>query len=49
MRKYRFDDDVLKSMEAMPLPFAVYQYVDKRVYTLLLSDGLLKLFDYDSR
>ena len=35
--------------EGMRQPFAVYQMVDKRVVTLALSDGLLRLFGYTDR
>ena len=33
-------------MEAMRVPFAVYQFVDKRVVTLALSSGFCTLFGY---
>ena len=36
-------------MENLRQPFAVYQFVDKRVVTLLLSDGFCDLFGYEDR
>ena len=36
-------------MEASRMPFAVYQFVDRRVVTLILSDGFCDLFGYDDR
>ena len=48
-RVYRFDDAELKILEKQPIPLAVYQYVDRHVYTLALSDGFLKLFGYTDR
>ena len=46
---YRFDDAELRILEKQPLPLAVYQYVDRHVYTLALSDGFLELFGYTDR
>ena len=37
MDRYRFDSSVLASMEASPVPFAVYQLIDQRVVTLVIS------------
>ena len=36
-------------MEGLQQPFAVYQFVDKRVATLVLSDGFCELFGYTDR
>ena len=36
-------------MESLRQPFAVYQMVGKRVVTLVLSDGFMKLFGYKDR
>lgn len=33
-------------MESSPIPFAVYQFIDKRVVTLVLSEGFCKLYGY---
>ncbi len=37
------------ALEKLCQPFAIYQFIDKRVVTLLLSDGFLKLFGYKDR
>ena len=47
--KYQFPDDQMALMEAMRVPFAVYQFVGKRVVTLVLSQGFLDLFGYTDR
>ncbi len=44
MEKYRLPDDKRAQMERSPVPFAVYRFVDKRVETLVLSDGFRELF-----
>ena len=49
MEKYRYEPNVMASMEASPIPFAVYQFVDRRVVTLVLSAGFCKLFGYEDR
>ncbi len=49
MEKYRFDPKVLASMEASPVPFAIYQFIDRRVVTLMLSAGFCELFGFDDR
>ena len=42
--KYRFDPQTLETLERLSVPFAVYQFVDKKVVTLALSEGFCKLF-----
>ncbi len=49
MSKYRFAPEVKAQMEASPVPFAVYQFIDRRVATLVLSAGFCELFGYDDR
>ncbi len=44
MEKYRYEKNELSLMENSPIPLAVYQYMDGRVVTLVLSAGLLDLF-----
>ena len=46
---YHFTDTELRFLEKQPAPLAVYQYVDRHVYTLALSDGFLELFGYTDR
>ena len=49
MEKYRFSEQELAMLERLRQPFAVYQFVDRRVVTLALSDGFCRLFGYDDR
>ena len=49
MKKYRIDDHTLDLIEASPIPFAVYQFVSRRVVTLALSAGFCRLFGYEER
>lgn len=47
MEKYRFDDERQSFIEGMQVPFAVYQFVDKRVVTIALSEGFCKMLGYE--
>ena len=47
--KYLFDHSTLETLERLSVPFAVYQFLNKRVVTLALSDGFCRLFSYDDR
>ncbi len=49
MERYRFEERIQAAYEGLQQPFAVYQFIDKRVVTLALSDGFLDLFGYDDR
>ena len=49
MEKYEFTAEARSLMEQMQVPFAVYQFLDKRVVTLALSDGFCRLFGYADR
>ncbi len=49
MERYEFSKEHLAFMEGLKQPFAVYQYVDKKVVTLALSDGFCALFGYEDR
>ena len=49
MEKYCFPTTERASLEASPIPMAVFQYLDHRVVTLLLSDGFCKLFGCTDR
>lgn len=46
MERFAFKTEVLREMEASPVPFAVYQFLDKRVVTLALSAGFCALFGF---
>ena len=49
MAKYKMPRQEKTALERLRQPFAIYQFVDKRVSTLVLSDGFCKLFGYDDR
>ncbi len=49
MEKYSFSQAERNMYEKLSVPFAVYQYVDKRVVTLALSDGFCELLGYEDR
>ena len=49
MKKYELPKDQLSFIERMRQPFAVYQYIDKKVVTLALSVGFCRLFGYEDR
>ena len=49
MNKHQFNETERNLMEQSRIPFAVYQFIDKRVVTLVLSDGFLDLFGYTDR
>ncbi|MBR5109732.1 MAG: GGDEF and EAL domain-containing protein [Clostridia bacterium] len=49
MERYQFPEEQRAWMESLRQPFAVYQMIGKRIETLLLSDGFLKLFGYTDR
>ena len=49
MDKYQLSPSEQKLLEGLAIPLAVYQFVNKRVVTLALSDGFCELFGYDRR
>ena len=49
MERYIFDETSKNILEKMRTPLAVYQFLNKRVVTVLLSDGFLDLFGFDDR
>ena len=49
MEKYVFKEETKAFMESSLIPYAVYQFIDNRVVTLILSDGFCKLFGYDDK
>ena len=49
MEKYRFSEETRKILERMKQALAVYQVIDGRIVTLLVSDGFRNLFGYQSR
>lgn len=49
MEKYRFDPAVFAALEKLRSPLAVYQFLEKRVVTIMLSDGFCDLFGFDDK
>ena len=49
MGRYNFTSEQRKLLEGLAQPLAIYQFVNKRVVTLVLSDGFCKLFGYEDR
>ena len=49
MNRYIYPDDVRAALEAQQQPVAVYQFLDKKVVTILVSDGFCELLGYDDR
>lgn len=47
MEKYRYSDEELKLLENSPIPFAIYQRVDGKVVTVVMSEGFLELSGYE--
>ena len=49
MERYEFTQEQQVCLERMKHPFAVYQFLNKKVVTLVLSDGFCDLFGYEDR
>ncbi len=49
MERYEFTQEQQACLEMMKHPLAVYQFLDKKVVTLVLSDGFCNLFGYENR
>ena len=49
MSKYEFSKEARQALEGLQQAFAIYQFINKRVVTLVLSEGFLELFGYDNR
>ncbi len=49
MERYQYSAEQRFLLECNPVPFAIYQFINKRVVTLILSDGFLELFGYNDR
>ena len=48
MERYKYDEKELKLIESSSIPLAVYQFIDKRVAIIALSEGFVKLIGLDS-
>ena len=49
MDRYQFSPQERATLEGLRHPLAIYQFLDRRVVTLILSDGFCKLFGYEDR
>lgn len=49
MDKYQFDESLHRELESSCIPFAVYQFIDRRVVTLVLSEGFMGVFGFTDR
>ena len=49
MERYEFSNESRELLEKSVIPFAIYQFIDKRVVTLIVSDGFCKLFHYERK
>ena len=49
MERYQFTQAELNCLEQLPTPLAVYQCVERHVYTLALSDGFREMFGYEDK
>ena len=47
MERYSFKPEIQDFIENTSVPYAVYQFIDKRVVTIALSAGFCKLFGYE--
>lgn len=48
MKTYEFSSETRSFLENIPIPLAIYQYVDDQIKPLLVSRAYLELFGYDS-
>ena len=46
MEKYRYSDEEQNLLENSPIPFGIYQVVDNKVVTIVLSEGFFELSGY---
>ena len=49
MERYVFTAEKKAALEGLRQPFAIYQFINKRVVTLVLSEGFCELFGYTDR
>ncbi len=47
MEKYCFNEDERATLERLNIAMAIYQFIDKRVVTILVTDGLCNLMGMD--
>ena len=49
MERYEFNKESRELLESSVIPFAIYQFIDKRVVALIISDGFIKLFHFKDK
>ncbi|MCR5419615.1 MAG: GGDEF domain-containing phosphodiesterase [Lachnospiraceae bacterium] len=49
MERYEYNETERKILEKSPVPYAIYQFLDRRVVTLIISDGFCRLFNYEDK
>ena len=49
MKRFEFDERTRAVLEGLKTPLAVYQFINNRVVTILLSDGFCELFGYTDK
>ena len=49
MEKYQFDSSTKSVLDKLRVPLGVYQFIDKRIVTVLLTDGFCDLFGFDNK
>ena len=49
MEKYQFSPEAKSVLEHLRAPLAVYQFIEKRVVTIILSDGFCDLFGFTDK
>ncbi|MCR4691077.1 MAG: GGDEF domain-containing phosphodiesterase [Lachnospiraceae bacterium] len=49
MQRYEYNKEERAVLERSRVPFAIYQLIEKRVVTLVISDGFCRLFGYEDR
>ena len=49
MKRYRFPEREQTVLENMQMPFAIFQLVDKRIVSLVVSSGFCELLGSDDR
>jgi hypothetical protein len=49
METYHYSHEARKTLESLQQPLAIYQAVDGKISTLLVSDGFCSLLGYEKR
>ena len=47
MERFSYDNNELTVLENSSIPFGIYQFINKRVVTVVLSKGFMELFGFD--